>query len=310
MNAALDSEISILNAEADFAPWAGLTYPSYAEGAAKKEFPWLAAAARTLGGEPQGLALAGLIAAEHRAELLSVYVAPEYRRQGLGAALLRRLREELSRAPDLERLSLNYGSRITGLEAAEKTIIKAGYGTPFTRIFFGQSRIANIPRWAKGAGESSTADWRVISWAKARVEGLDPIERGSRAGGPAHLGVRFRQSELDWETSQMLFAGDEAKGWFATHRFAEKPDTLYYTKFWVEPDFASRHRAAAVLLLRAAMNAHYQMFLKKGSPSCAEFDVPLEYPEWLRSLNKHLVPCLDRTWTLRGLEVLLAPARS
>jgi len=294
----------------DFSPWAGFTYPSFAQGVARKEFSWLAAAALGLGGEPEGLALARLEPAERKAELLSVYVLPGRRRQGLGAALLRRLIEELSRRPGLERLSVNYGSRISGLEAVEKTIVRAGCGTPFTRIFFGQSRIANIPRWAKGAGESAAADWRVISWTKARAEGLDPIERGSRAGAPAHLSVRFRENEIDWSTSQMLFSGGEAKGWFATHRFAEKPDTLYYTKFWVDPAFAARHRAAAVLLLRAAMNAHYEMFLKEGAPSCAEFDVPLEYPEWLRSLNKHLVPCLDKTWTLRGLEVPLASARS
>ena len=303
-------EFSTLAPGVDFAPWEGLTYPAYAKSVADGEFPWLAAAVRGVNGEPLGLALARLDAPERKADLLSVYVAPPHRWRGLGVALLCRLREDIARRTGLERLSVNYGSRISGLEALEKTIVRAGYGTPFTRIFFGQSRIANIPRWAKGAGGSAAADWRVISWAKARSEGIDPIERGSCAGGPAHLSVRFRESEIDWSTSQMLFSGGEAKGWFVTHRFAEKPDTLYYTKFWVEPGFAARHRAAAVLLLRAAMNAHYEMFLKDGAPSCAEFDVPLEYPDWLRSLNKHLVPCLDKTWTLRGLEVPLAFARA
>lgn len=290
----------------DFSPWAGLAYPAHARAVAAGEFPWLAVCARSRG-EPAGLALARLH--EGRAELLSVFVAPELRRRGLGAGLLSRLADELARRPGLEGLSVVYSSRISNFEAVERLLPRAGLGTPFARVFYGLGDITKMPAWAEGSGERENGAWRLLSFQKARSLGLEPLENAERAGGPKHLSVRFRESELDWEASHMVFEGDAAKGWFSTHRLPEKPDTLYFTKFWVEPAFAKRHRIAAVLLMTASLNALRTLYRRDGTPRYGAFDTPLEYPEWLRSLGKHLVPHLEETWTHRGLEYALSARR-
>jgi GNAT superfamily N-acetyltransferase len=302
--------ISTLAPGADFAPWTGFAYPMHARAVATGEFPWLATAARGSDGVPAGLALARLDADAKAAELLSVYVAPERRRRGLGSALLSRLADELAGRTSLERLSVRYSSRIAGFPAVEKTLARAGLGEPFDRIFMAHAHIGDMPPWAKGAADRATRSWRLLSWEKARAEGIDPFERGDRAGAPAHLAVRFRESEIDWPSSQILLSGGDAKGWLVTHRLAEKPDTLYYTKFWADPEFAAKHRIAGMLLLRAAIYAQSCAFARDGAPRYSDFDISLDYGVLLRSFNKHLLPYLRETWTHRGLEYALAARRT
>lgn len=294
-----DLDVSTLSPEADFSPWRGFAYPAHARSIAAREFSWLAVAALREGA-PAGLALAKLDGA--RAELLSVFVAPELRRQGVGAGLLSRLADAQRRTAGVEKLSASYSSRIACFEAVEKMLPRAGLGAPFDKVFFGIGDMYNMPPWAAGAGERRNADWRCLSLAGARAAGLDPLALADKAGGPPQLDPRYRESELDWETSHMVFSGGACKGWFVAHRFAERPDTLYYSRFWVDPEFGRKHRVAAVLLFRAVLNTQRAILDKAGTPRYAAFDTPLEYASWLRSLGKHLVPYLSETWMQRGID--------
>lgn len=290
------------------APVVQLTYPRYARRIEAGDPSMWGGTLSAPGGEVLALALVE-VSEPGRARLLSVAVAASHRRLGLATALLRRVRE--AAAARWSTVEVRYLSRIAAFEAVQRLLPAAGWGQPSVRIFYGRGDVsrADVLKFLGADCASEGRGWKVLAWDEAWREWGDVFALAAATPAPTHLMPDFRLDRLFKPTS--LFLADTSgphpvlRGWLVTHDFEELDRALYYSRFWVDHEFSRGHPLITSTLLRLAIRHQQRLSSAGAAPRYAEFDVPLEYSRWTRSVWRHLAPHLDTTWGLWGVDLAL-----
>jgi len=233
--------------------------------------------------KPVGLVLAEILG-DGSAKVLSIFVEPNYRCLGIGAALLNTLEEELT-LRDCTNLEIVYTLAKSTTLALERLLQKCNWPSAKPRMLICKTTtddMINAP-WMKLS--RLPAAYEIFPWME-----ITPQER---------VALKKQQEEKHWMASDAIpfdyeqdlepinsiglrYKG-EVVGWLITHRTA--PDTIRYTCSYVRPDIQRMGRIIP-LYIRAT-----QLQMEAGI-SRGTWTVSLMHTSMIAFVKKHMRPYL------------------
>lgn len=289
-------------APAEWADHAPMTYPAYRHLPRALPAETVALAA-TAFGRP-----AGLLLAQHRAggivELLSVFVVPAWRRQGVAEKLLAAL-EAAARGAGAQRLAVIFSRPQPGGEALEKLLRRAGWGEPRLRMLIAEGSLRRFMQepWLRRPPRLP-AGCEIFSWSE-----LTAAERARLQAGEGQLGWHgpelspFAIEPAEPETSVGLRWRGEVAGWAITHRIV--PGYLRYSSLFVHA--SCRPLGLGIPLIATAIRRHAAASFAQTDDG-GLFNVALDNRRMIRLLQGSLQPLLISLKRSYGAEKLLLPS--
>ena len=251
----------------------------------KPEDTTIAIGASSLG-KPIGLALAEVFPEDNSAEILSIFVAPGYRRQKVGTALLIRLEKELFiRGCNKAKLFCKVGKPIA--LALERMLQKSNWSTPQPwdiRYKSDRSAIAEAP-WFKMKFRLPS-DMIIFPWTQITDQERALIQETQKSNPWFEEALSPFQNEKNFEPLNSLglrYRG-QVVGWMLTERVAS--DTIYYKCMFVRKDLQKLGRGIA-LFINATKIQYYEASIPKGV-----WRVKLDNPLMIRFVKKYMMPYL------------------
>jgi GNAT superfamily N-acetyltransferase len=234
-------------------------------------------------GEVAGLVLGALPAAEEDvaarpAELLSVFVHPERRRQGMAGILLARLEREV-RAAGARRIETVY---MTGgaAEIVERLLAARGWSAPETRmsvVRFTIDEAKSTPWFGRYRWRSQT---EYAPWVEVTDEEIERLRASHRASGWITEDLvpwQFDRAGVEPHSSLAIRRRGEIVGWVINHRM---PDgTVRFTCSYIHPDLKRRGR------ILPAYTESVRRVADAGYSRCV-FTVPAHHPEMVAFVER------------------------
>ncbi|MEH2233750.1 MAG: TIGR03032 family protein [Nostoc sp.] len=214
-----------------------------------------------------------------QAEIISLFVLPEYRSQGIGTRLVAYLEQELAQQGCVE-IILSYSTSTLTNVALEPVLQKLHWQPPQINLVLGKTateKIAQAPWLNKYPLPPA---FEVFPWLDVGLS-LPPNVEAHRLEPLNSLGLRYR---------------GEVIGWVLTHRVA--PDTIRYTTFSIAQAFEKRARG--VWLLASAIRRQ----VDSGVPYLTG-SVSYHYPRLLQFVERHLTPYLTGVGEVRQTSKLI-----
>ncbi|MBV8885976.1 MAG: GNAT family N-acetyltransferase [Chroococcidiopsidaceae cyanobacterium CP_BM_RX_35] len=234
--------------------------------------------------QPIGLALAEIQPDQQSCKVLSIFVKPHYRQQGIGSALLQRLETEL-RLCNCISAELVYITSNSTTPIFERLLQNCHWSAPEPRMLVGKSTctsIANAP-WMKRTSlpaAYSLFPWQEISPAE-RIA-LQQQQQTNPKIPPMLMPFQHEQSLEPLNSLGLRYQG-EVVGWIITHRL--DPDTIRYTAGFVRPDLQKLGRF--ISLLANAIQIQIDAKIPFGI-----WTTPLEFPGMVHFTKNRMAPYL------------------
>lgn len=223
----------------------------------------------SVAGSMVGFAIAERLNAT-QAEIISLFVLPEYRHQGIGTRLVAYLERELIQQGCLE-LILSYQTSSLTNTALEPLLQKLNWQAPQTTLVLGKTATTNIAQAPWLNRYLLPPVFEVFPW----LEQMSPPNQDSRLEALNSLGLRYR---------------GEVIGWMLTHRVA--PDTIRYTTLEMAEPFQRRGRGVALLAEAIRRQVNSDVPYLTGS-------VSVQYPRLWQFVGRHLMPYLTGVGEVR-----------
>ncbi|MFC0328659.1 GNAT family N-acetyltransferase [Paenibacillus sepulcri] len=246
----------------------------------------------------EGAEAAGLIVIYRQpgsgtAEVVSLFVKPNYRRMGIGTALLRQTEELLLRAGATRIRFVYYaGNRI---KPAVEAFLQRNNGSPPVlegKVYTADTRIADAP-WLKKI--ELPQGLQSLLWRDLDSEAKNRLREGG--GFPRFLSPFKPNLQLEESNSLAMMAGEEISGWCMTYRIAE--DTILYDSVYVQEPYRL-YGCAFILMAQSVL-----LQLERQIPF-AKFAVNVETPSMLKMLDRRLAPYACRIVEKRAVCITLA----
>jgi ribosomal protein S18 acetylase RimI-like enzyme len=224
--------------------------------------------------------------------LLSLFVAPDCRQQGIGSKLVELLEASL-RQSGAGQLHLSYQTSSLTQMALEPLLLRQGWQTPEPTFLLAQTtieRIAAAPWLSRYRlpKEFTVFDWSELTSAEAArlqqqsfPESLSPFTRDPRLESLNSLGLRHQGKVV---------------GWMLTHRVAA--DKIRYSTMYVAPPYQKMGRGVSLIGLAI------QRQIQQGIPYFT-FSVAAENAEMQRFVERHLKPYLTGLATAKRVQKIL-----
>lgn len=228
----------LLLTPATLAPYAALTYPSLAPGSGALE---------RISGELLGLcamadgAMVALALAERRsagdARLVSLMVAPAWRRRGIGTGLLRRLQPFLA-SEGISALEVRYIANTLTSAAFEPILARLGWPAPRIERWLLKGHSSRLAAVGWADRHPLRPPYSLVPWGE-----LDARQR--RAAAHPGPGPDPEPLQADPQLSLALLHNGEPVGWVLVQRTGA--DSVRYASLFVAPAHRGRGRALALL---------------------------------------------------------------
>jgi GNAT superfamily N-acetyltransferase len=208
-----------------------------------------------VGRQPAGLVLASL-GTEETAEIQSVFVKPEYRRQGLATVLVREMENELGRR-GVKEARATYSEALASADRVRDLLARRGWSSPIPRMMLvtldcvSCAQVVSSMPWLH---RKLTDDRCVIfPWSDLTAYERDHLCRHIDEGlFPRTLSPFQDEANIDLGFSVgVRYCGDIA-GWLITHRVT--PRLLRYTCLFVRPDLPVK--GAGLCMLAEIIRRH------------------------------------------------------
>lgn len=227
-----------------------------------------------------GLVLANVNIENRTAEILSLYVKPDYREIGIGSALLLEIEGRLHQM-GCESVKLTYYAGKTITPVLEAFLDKQGWSTPKVQSLIYTTHIelmAQAPWFRKSAfpGKMQSFLWSELS----EIE-RERLRDSEAIGYPPYLSPFRNEQKLEKLISLGLRAEGHVVGWSLVHRIAG--DTLLYSSLFVQSQY--QHLGSAIMLLAASI----QLQQEHGIPY-SMFAVNLDNPFMMRIVDRWFKP--------------------
>ena len=254
-----------------------------------------------VGAQPVGLALAATPQdAPAEAELLSLFVDPEWRGRGVATALLAALESQLV-ARGTVRIEGTYMTGKPAIQALERVLEKRGWEKPSIRtvsVKFTPEEARKTPWYRRTllprGGE-------IFAWRDATPEELARLQQGHDASPWIAEGLEpwaHAQAGFDPASSVGLRYKGEIVGWVINHRIWK--ETIRFTCSFMRPDLARR---AAILPLYVAA---IERAAEAGYQYCT-FITPVRYKEMVDFVVNHCARWIGYVGETRGVGKDLRP---
>lgn len=223
-------------------------------------------------------------------QILSFFVVPEYRNQGIGTTLLDKMETEL-KSRGCEEISLKYLDNPHQI-ALEKILKQQDWLAPEANAFicYGTTTKIKEARIIKHVDRLSAKlpeDYTIFPWhtlTEAEIQSItNQLETDSYARRFSPFTEEKRIENLN---SLGLRYKDKVVGWMINHRTA--PDTIRYTQMYVNPD--SQPLSRSILFLAKAIDIQC-----KTTPEVpnATFRVETDNTPMVNFVHRRLAPHLE-----------------
>lgn len=238
------------------------------------------------GGHPVGMALAKRRAGDVAAELLSVFVAPDWRGQGIAAGLLHRIEAECAREK-VPALTAKYMGGLAASPVIEHILAKGGWSQPRKRttvLTFPLDRVREQPGFESKA--RTPRGFEILPWTRlAAAERVEiRVSNARQAWIEPDLVPFDHEADLDTDASVALRSGGAVLGWCIGHRTA---DTLRVSCAFMRED--ARRAGGMLALVREAIERAARAGCEKGMVTAPVWH------EWLREFAQHWIAPLATT---------------
>jgi GNAT superfamily N-acetyltransferase len=255
-------------------------------------------------GEPVGLVLGEIpLAGDSAPEMLSLFVAAEWRGRGIATALVAALETVVAKR-GFDGIATVYSTGKPAIPAFERVLWKRGWTAPEHRTLsvrfppaaalasnlFEERRMA-----ALGQG------LELFAWRELGVEEKARIRAGNERHPwitPALAFWRFEGAGFDPDSSVGARYRGEVVGWVINHRVS--PEVVRFTCSFMRKDISRRGRI--VPLYRESL----RRLVAAGVPQCT-FVTPMSYPNMLGFIRRWIVPIADSLAETRGSVKRLSP---
>jgi GNAT superfamily N-acetyltransferase len=270
-----------------------LTYPAYQSHLLhiSEDNSWIAFGLE-IESNPVGLVLAKDAICEEKkvAEICSLFVIPEYRQRGIGAALLRSLENELIHR-GCEKVSLGYLDNLNQV-FIEQMLASCNWEKPAKTALIcygnmGKLKNASLLKNFDKLSAKLPAQFSLFPWSSLTEADAEAIKNKMEADPLIKKFNPFVEShKLESLNSLGLRYKDEVVGWMLTHRIA--PDTIRYTQMFVDP--ALQPLSRSLIMLATAMNIQIKTAPDAPKATCR---VDIDNYPMVNFVERRLAPHLD-----------------
>lgn len=240
------------------------------------------------GEKPVGLAFISWKKIMKTGELYSLFVLPDFRRQGIGSQLFGKFQEEIKAQSKTGLITTIYPQDEETAPAWEKILKNHGWtgNRPFMiRCLFDGP--AFNPPWIN-LPLNFPDSFQEFPWGELTENEKKRLYERYVEGHFSQVISPFNEEDrIELINSLGLRHEDEVVGWMITHRVA--PDTIRYTALFINREYHF-HTFSIKLLVDAI---HLQ---KKSNVKWAMFELPLIQvaSSWVHFVKKRLVPYADK----------------
>jgi len=262
-----------------------------------------------IGAESAGVPLGLILACGHHqgkleqiaAKILSLFVVPTHRNQGLGNALLAQMEKEL-RQRNYQAVEIRYLTSPNS-PALERILTKQHWSAPEATAFVcyastdrvQQAKQPHLTQYLDRLLSKLPTDYTIFPWESLTTQERQTIEQQMETDD---LMRRFHpfleETQLEPLNSLGLRYQGQVVGWMITHRIT--PDTIRYTQMYVNPQ--SQPLSRSTLLLAKAIQLQVEHLPKtKGT-----FRVDMDNTPMVKFVHRRLKPYLDEirtAWCVR-----------
>ncbi|MEG3898952.1 MULTISPECIES: GNAT family N-acetyltransferase [unclassified Microcoleus] len=263
-----------------------LTHPSITRHwQATQQYGELLGIAASLGDEIVGLAIVELDTQSGKAGILSLFVEPEHRGQGIGTHLIQQLETKLIEM-GCKRVQLSYQATEIAQVALEPILQRQGWKLPKVSLILVKAEAERIPKipWVKKY--QLPKDLVIFSWQELTEEEKQQLQQGQEEKPWYQQGLSPFLDETIVEPINSLglrYQG-EVVGWMVTHRVA--PDTIRYTSMFVEKRWQRLGRG--IVLMAESLQRQYD----RAIPYYA-YAVSSRNPLMLEFVDRHCQPYMS-----------------
>ncbi|NWF99644.1 MAG: GNAT family N-acetyltransferase [Thermoanaerobaculaceae bacterium] len=245
------------------------------------------------GPKPVGLMLAGLPLVEGEPpELLSVYVVPEARGQGLGRELAKAA-ERVAQTAGFPALAATWTQGASGTAWWEHQLGVLGWEEPERRtlsVFFTAEEALRVP-WLDRFRVREGCE--IVPFVEVTQEELAALQHSQEQSpwiAPDLLPWRYLAGGFEERTSVALRSPEGIVGWVINHRVTK--EWLRFTCSYIRKDWGRRARILPLF------SVSFHRMVEAGFTR-ATFVAPVHHPTMVRFVAKHIAPWVSVTrWTL------------
>lgn len=237
-------------------------------------------------GANHGFLPIGLILAKvenKRAHLLSIFVDPDYRNQGIGNALYKKLEREL-KSCDIQEIYLEYMKEKKTTPYLEKILKNNKFQEPrlnMTFLYFNHADIIKPPWVSKFTLPTKYEIFKLQEMTSKDKDHYNSII--SQKSFPKELKIA-EDFQLCKETSFGLRVHGEFIGWMTTHFIND--DLLRYSCLYVIKEYLPK--GASIGLITHTIREHYKVF--KDTKPRALFGVRFDYDRMQKMVFRKFAP--------------------
>lgn len=235
-----------------------------------------------------GLVIGECIANTTKAEIISLFVEPNYRHQGIGTNLIQYLEKGLIKV-GCKQVQVHYKtSKITPTDF-EPLLTNCGWKKPQTKMILGFGNLENIAAKAPWLNHLSQyqlpSDLEIFLWKDLTQSEREEILKTQKEKPwyPEVLSPFYPDFRLETINSLGLRYQGKVVGWMINHRVSE--DTIRYSTLFVAKEF--QRSGKAMLLLAKSMRLQSESSIPFGKSA-----VQIENQSMLRIVSRHLTPYL------------------
>jgi GNAT superfamily N-acetyltransferase len=232
---------------------------------------------------PIGLALARLLPNSRSAVVLSVYVTPSHRCQGIGASLLSRLEEKLISRGSIE-ANLTYTTGQKSISIFERLLQSSNWTTPSVQQLVCKCNRQTLSAPWLQKDYPLPNSFTIFPWVEITCQERLTIQQQQEEQPwiPADL-VPFQHEEnLEPLNSLGLRYQGEVVGWLLTHRI--DPETIRYTCSFIRKDLQRFGRLIPLYVEAVKRQARLL------PDSNVTWTVPVIHTSMVSFVKKHLAP--------------------
>jgi GNAT superfamily N-acetyltransferase len=243
--------------------------------------------------KPIGLALAEIQPDRQSAEVLSIFVEPTYRCQGIGTALFTRLEQELV-SRGCTSANLVYITGQPTIPALERLLQQHNWTPPEPRMLVCKCNRKMLEALWLNKNYSFPPSFAFFPWQEITLEERLNLQKQQETFPwiPQELNPFQHEENLEPLNSLGLRYEGEVVGWVITHRFS--PDTIRYTCSYIRPDL---QKVGRILSLYAE-----SIKLQGAKPEIpnAIWTVPFKFKSMASFVKKRMGEYMDSIEESRG----------
>jgi GNAT superfamily N-acetyltransferase len=276
------------------AQYENLTYPAYREHLKLLGNSSIIAIGASALNAPVGLILAQYFQGNGVGEILSVFVVPEYRNQGIGSTLIGMMEDSLAQY-DCQQAALVYIKSSSTATYLEKILQHRKWNEPQSRMLLAESNCLKLDnpdviQYIEDCLQKSPlpADFTICPWSEVTSVELKKLQGQENIWYPSSLSPFQEVAIIEHTNSLGLRYQNEIVGWMITHR--STPNTIRYTSLFVREDLQRFGRAIppwTLLFKSFFLQAHHSPV-----PNCS-FTVLDGNDKMLRIINRRISPFLS-----------------